>query len=187
MGTSNFYSHAVLPVYAVMNDDILPYDQFCAWFETEEQFADDYEQFCVMNECGNTAAAEEFRMNRYYDELWFAWDIFNHDVLPDIQEELEQFNDELYAHSLSIHEGYYDGLQIKITDEWDRPETLDRETFEQFYAEDGDTLESYAAGFNAEEQKIKQFCDNLSEKYNMRKLVTAARFDNGETIYTEVK
>ena len=167
MGTRNFYGHAVLPVGAVTNDDLLPYDQFCAWFESEEQFADDHEQFCVMNECGNTSAAEEFRISRYYDELDFCWDMFNHDVLPDIREELEQFNDELYAHSLIIHEGYYEGFQIKITDEWDRPETLDRETFELFYAEDGDTLESYASGFNAEEQKIRQFCDKLAEKYNM--------------------
>ena len=108
-----------------------------------------------------------------------------------VLEELEEINQGLLFHEISIKSGYYAGLQLYVelnhaadhagfTDAG--PEYLDNESAHYYF----DLCRSAAIRkYEAEQRKINKLLEKIGRAYGMDKLAIYARFSNGETWYTK--
>lgn len=104
---------------------------------------------------------EEGKIN--YNEL-------EEEYLGEIKASLKDFNSFLQYHSLSLLDGYYEGLQV------DLKEYL---TIDNFNISDYDLMRDRALAI--------YLMELLALRHNLKKIRREASFSNGETIYSYVK
>ncbi len=115
-----------------------------------------------------------------YDE--FIYDDFQMDIEPDI----EQLNEGLLFHKVSLKSGYYDGVQLYIDCEHELDLYNDYDDDECFYYFDMNKEDSYEAFFR-EIEYLKKELLKIAKNHGMNHLRCAGIFSNGEAIYYEVQ
>mgnify|MGYP001047537108 CR=1 FL=1 len=129
---------------------------------------------------------EEFEVLEYFDYSIYIEELKMH--LYDLNRETELFD-------IEVESGYYEGLQL-----WVVPKHYGCETVEEYidfmmeniehYEDEEEYLNDIAYYTDEFEKDFKILHDNMEkikELMNMVEFKVAARFSNGETIYTEVK
>lgn len=97
--------------------------------------------------------------------------IFYEDILEGydgFRSVMEDFNEELRFYELEFSSGYFDGVQILVSEKYcyDMPDT-----------------KRWNKKLYREECLIRRFLNNVSTQYGWRKLNLVAMFSNGEALY----
>lgn len=175
MSTSNFYSMKNFPLWAVSDSEF--YSKRCpecyCSFETDAE---------TCSECNTDLTG----IDPDFDE--FAADEYRYNILKSIEQE----NENLIFHKITIRAGYYDGLQlyVHLTNYADQagftengPEYVDNESARYYL----DMFRSQAIRkYQAEQRKVTKALERLGRAHGMEKLAIYARFSNGETWYTKI-
>lgn len=98
------------------------------------------------------------------------YDWLEEEYLGEIKASIKEFNNFLQYHSLSLLDGYYEGLQV------DMKEFL---TIDNFNISDYDLMRDRALAI--------YLMELLALRHNFKKIRREASFSNGETIYSYVK
>ena len=175
MGTSNFYSMKNFDLWAVSDSD------FCSKRCPE--------CYCGMETDAETCSECETDLTDVeptFDE--YAADEYRYDLVNSIDQE----NENLIFHKITIRPGYYDGLQlyVNLTNYADQagftengPEYVDNESARYYL----DMCRSQAIRkYEAEQRKVKKALERIGRAHGMEKLAIYARFSNGETWYTKI-
>lgn len=122
--------------------------------------------------CGGTAEMEE----------GVFFDAFDADcICRDIQEILDDLNQELVFHKLSLRNGYYYGVQFYAEAEHDLTE-YDYSNDECHYYFDLCRSTAYRK-YSAEIRKINRKLSKIAKTYGFQELYCIGWFSNGETLY----
>ena len=118
-------------------------------------------------------------------------DLAEHFFYEDILADLEEINQNLLFHEITIQSGYYEGLQLYVslnsTADYigfteNGPEYADNESTRYYL----DLCRSVAIRkYEAEQRKVNKILAKIGQAYGMDKLAIYARFSNGETWYTK--
>lgn len=173
MGTCNFHSMTNFDLWAVGSGRF--YSKSCPE--------------CGYHQDGGTCelcGADLSDVSEEFDELEEMF--FYEDILAD----LEEINNGLLFHEITIESGYYEGLQLYVTLNHaadhagftdNGPEYLDNESARYYF----DMFRSQAIRrYEAEQRKINRILAKIGGAYGMDHLAIYARFSNGETWYTKV-
>ena len=104
------------------------------------------------------------------DEGKIDYDLREDDFIAEIKASLKDFNSFMQYHSLSLLDGYYEGLQVDIK------EFL---TIDNFDISDYDLMRDRALAV--------YLMELLALRHNFKKIKRVASFSNGETIYEYAK
>lgn len=172
MSTSNFYTQNNFPLYALSSDEFC--EKKCN--ECEEYFGKD-EDVCPI--CGG-------ELTEVFNESWYE------DEVNSIECDLDNLNDELEFFDVKMKYGYYDGVQLYVTetyhadmcgfdvDEIDNPNVENEDTKYYF-----DMCRSKCIiKFKSEYKKLLKMLDKFAKSHGMVKLALYAVFGNGEAVYT---
>lgn len=108
-----------------------------------------------------------------FDNL--AWE----DDRREIEQELEDINDNLMFHKISLRSGYYYGMQFYVEVEHD-PEDYDNDNCHYYF----DCCRSVACRkYEAEQRRINRKLAELGKRWGFQKVVCTARFSNGEACF----
>lgn len=97
--------------------------------------------------------------------------IFYEDILEGydgFRSVMEDFNEELRFYELEFSSGYFDGVQILVSEK---------------YCYDMSDTKRWNKKLYREECLIRRFLNNVSTQYGWRKLNLVAMFSNGEALY----
>ena len=175
MSTSNFYSMKNFSLWAISDYDF--YTRRCP------------ECYCSMETDAETCCECETDLTDVeptFDE--YAADEYRYDLVNSIEQE----NENLLFHHITVRAGYYDGLQlyVNLTNYADQagftengPEYVDNESARYYL----DMYRSQAIRkYEAEQRKVEKALERLGRAHGMEKLAIYARFSNGETWYAKI-
>ena len=175
MGTANFYSMKNFDLWAISDSEF--YSKRCPeCYCSMENDAD------ACSEC-NTDLTD---VEPDFDE--FSADEYRYNLVHYIDQE----NENLLFHHITIRGGYYDGLQlyVNLTNYADQagftedgPEYVDNESARYYL----DMYRSQAIRkYEAEQRRVNRILAKIGRTHGMHKLGVYARFSNGETWYTKI-
>lgn len=111
----------------------------------------------------------------YFDDL--AWE----DDWREIENELDDINDGLMFHKISLRSGYYSGMQFYVEAEHDLDE-YDYDNSDCHYYFDCCRSVAYRK-YEAEQRKINRKLAELGKRWGFQKAVCTARLSNGEACF----
>lgn len=118
---------------------------------------------------------------KFYDE--FLADEFYQEV----NNMIEEYNENLLFHKISIKSGYYDGMQLYVETIHDELEDIEKYWNNEDCKYQFDMCKSLTIRkFNSEINKVNKILKLIAESNGMIKYGVYARFSNGETWYTKV-
>lgn len=164
MSTANFNTMKHFPLYAVETDRESYKCEGCMTVLSEDERDDDVCPFCG-------GKLEPF------DDSWFFVETFMDDIQPD----LEDLNDRLSFHHITVQSGYYTGLQLYVA--------VEHELDEYDYDDDdcwyyfGMSRSAAYCKFFAERVKVRKAMERIARWHGMRQLNLIGVFSNGEAIY----
>lgn len=107
----------------------------------------------------------------FYEDIWYGYDGFK-DIMED-------FNNYLLFHQITLKSGYYDGVQLYV-EETENPNELDNDDCRYYY----DMCRSQAIRkYDAEIRKINKWMEKTAVEYGWKELNCLGIFSNGEAIY----
>lgn len=114
-----------------------------------------------------------------FDEYWEYKD-FEEEIDPVI----EEMNDSIMFHTISLKDGYYDGVQIYIEEKYEHEEDFSDWTNDDFRYYFDNYRSKIVPKYMPEIRKINRWLDKIVKDFGMDKLGITAVFSNGETMYT---
>lgn len=104
-------------------------------------------------------------------------------LMDDLKPALDNMNDDLMFHEISVESGYYTGLQFYVEELHD-PNDYDNEDCHYYF----DSCRSVAIRkFDREINKINRMLRDLAADYGFEQYYCSARFSNGEAWYSKVQ
>lgn len=158
---------------------------FCTMDNFSLFVKDYYEDAKRCPECGaimNADATEcdycecdELEDYRYFDDMSYQ------DEWSEINHRLNDINDNLMFHKISLQSGYYTGVQFYVEAEHELDE-YDYNNDDCHYYFDCCRSVAYRK-YGAEKRKINRLLVKLGKEYGFEEIVCVARFSNGQAIY----
>lgn len=111
------------------------------------------------------------------------WDWWYYNEGKMIEDEIDNFNDSLRFHKVSLKSGYYAGVQFYVED----MEKMDK--YPEEYTNDecqylfGMCRSKTFRAYHSEQNKIRKWLKKISKEYNFKELKVIESFSNGETFY----
>lgn len=106
-----------------------------------------------------------------------------YDTCEYIRERLEDANDKLTFHSISLESGYYFGVQFFVEEEYD-PSELDNDDCRYYF----DCCRSVAIRrYHSEINKVERMLRLLAKEFGFDEVYCSAVFSNGAANYTVVR
>ena len=122
---------------------------------------------------------EDFEISEY-------WEDWNYVEGRMIEKEIDEYNDMLKFHRISLKSGYYTGVQFYVED----LENMDKYPEEYTNGECqylfGMCRSKTFRAYHSEQNKIRKWLKKIAKKYGFFELFVVGRFSNGETIYQKI-
>lgn len=103
-----------------------------------------------------------------------------------IEREMDEFNESLKFHKVSLKSGYYAGVQFYVED----LENMDKYPEEYTNGECqylfGMCRSKTFRAYHSEQNKIRKWLKKIAKEYGFFELFVVGRFSNGETIYQKI-
>ena len=119
----------------------------------------------------------------YWEEMSHMEQMFYNDIIDNcdgFKTVMENFNNTLTFHEITLESGYYSGIQLYVEENYYIPYELDNEDCHYYY----NMCRSKALRkYNAEVRKINKWMDKIATQYGWRELICCGIFSNGEAIY----
>lgn len=116
-----------------------------------------------------------------FDEYW-EYEDFEEEIWPSI----DDLNEDLLFHTVSLKDGYYYGVQIYIEEKYEHEEDFSDWTNDDFRYYFDNYRSKIVPKYMPEIRKINRWLDKIAKDFGMDKLGITAVFSNGETIYTRL-
>ena len=114
-----------------------------------------------------------------FNEYW-EYEDFEEEIQPII----DDLNEDLLFHTVSLKDGYYDGVQIYIEEKYEHEEDFSDWTNDDFRYYFDNYRSKTVPKYMPEIRKINKWLDKIVKDFGMDKLGITAVFSNGETMYT---
>lgn len=154
MATCNFWTMEKFPLLALTTEDV------CKLYLGEE------------DENG-----ESYNGLYSYEDMQFAWDLFNSDY--EVKDTLNELNIGLEWYKGELKYGYYDGVQFYFDTKYIDIKNWDDD---ECYLEFNLSLEDTKQMIKEDEEAIKKFLE-CAKQSGFKELVCVGVFSNGEAIY----
>lgn len=116
------------------------------------------------------------------DDEW-DWDDWRWFEGRMIEREMEEFNESLKFHKVSLESGYYAGVQFYVEDMEKMDEYPDDYTNSECQYLFGMCRSKTFRAYHSEQNKIRKWLKKISKEYNFKELKVIGSFSNGETFY----
>ena len=116
-----------------------------------------------------------------FNEYW-EYEDFEEEIDPVI----EEMNDSIMFHTISLKSGYHDGVQIYIEEKYDHEEDFSDWTNDDFRYYFDNYRSKIIPKYMPEIRKINRWLDKIVKDFGMDKLGNFAVFSNGEIMYTRI-
>lgn len=163
MSTPNFAMMRDFPIYAKNYDRVCRVCGCCGRILDEDETCECDEEVEYMSEYDPYTVREE---------------------LDEIQDAMDELNEELLFHKLSVQDGYYSGVQffVESTDVEDIAELDDEDCFDEYGCNTAELRRKYPE----EVERVKSKLKELAGCYGYKAYDCVAIFSNGEAVYKEV-
>ena len=114
---------------------------------------------------------------------WDNWRYFDGRM---IEKEIDEYNDMLKFHRISLKAGYYTGVQFYVEDFENMDKYPEEYTNGECQYLFGMCRSKTFRAYHSEQNKIRKWLKKIAKKYEFFELSVVGSFSNGETIYQTV-